>query len=254
MPRTGVGRVSDRYHDGFFDRLEEIALRSAREVVPMLVELVGPSSVVDLGCARGAWLRVFRENGVDDVIGVDGSYVDTDKLMIPKDRFHAADLGGGVRLERDFDLAMSVEVAEHLPEAAADSFVDSLVALAPVVAFSAAVPGQGGRGHVNEQWQGYWAEKFERCGYLTVDALRRRLWSREVVQSYYAQNLLLYVREDVLVRHEALRRERERTEVAQLDLVHPSLYLRRTQLSTRKLARLLRRDVLDRVRRSLGRG
>ena len=92
------------------------------------------------------------------------------------------------------------------------------------------------------------------AGILTVDALRRRLWDREVVQSYYAQNLLLYVREDALARHEALRRERERTDVAQLDLVHPSLYLRRTQLSTRKLARLLRRDLLDRLRRSLGRG
>jgi SAM-dependent methyltransferase len=213
----------------------------------MLVELVGPSSVVDLGCARGAWLRVFRENGVDDVIGVDGTYVDTEKLMIPKERFHAADLGGGVRLERDFDLAMSVEVAEHLPEAAADGFVDSLVALAPVVAFSGAVPGQGGRGHVNEQWQSYWAGKFERRGYLTVDALRRRLWDRDVVQSYYAQNLLLYVREDALARHEALRREQERTDVGQLDLVHPSLYLRRTHLSTRKLARLLRRDLLGRL-------
>lgn len=241
--------MSGRYHDGFFDRLEEIALRSAREVVPLLIELVRPASVVDLGCARGAWLRVFRENGVDDVVGVDGAYVDTAKLMIPRDRFHPGDLGAGIRLERAFDLAMSVEVAEHLPEASADRFVDSLVRLAPVVAFSAAIPGQGGRGHVNEQWQGYWAEKFAQRGYATVDALRRRLWSREAVQPYYAQNLLLYVREDAVEEHPALREELGRTDMGQLDLVHPSLYLRRTQFSTRKLLRLLRRDLRRRVRR-----
>jgi SAM-dependent methyltransferase len=246
--------VSDRYHDGFFDRLEEVALGSAREIVPALIELVQPGSVVDLGCARGAWLRVFQENGVEDVFGVDGTYVDTEKLMIPKDHFQPADLGAGIRLPRQFDLAMSVEVAEHLPEASADGFVDSLVGLAPVVAFSAAVPGQGGREHVNEQWQSWWAGKFEQRGYLTVDALRRRLWSRDGVQPYYAQNLLLYVREDALSRYDALRRELERTEPGQLDLIHPSLYLRRTQLSTRKLVRLLRRDLLGRFRGGAGSG
>jgi hypothetical protein len=62
---------------------------------------------------------------------------------------------------------------------------------APVVLFSAAIPGQGGYGHVNEQWPGYWARMFDECGYGVSDALRWAIWNDERVEPWYRQNLLL---------------------------------------------------------------
>ena len=70
-----------------------------------------------------------------------------------------------------------LEVAEHIPPECADIFVESLTwGLAPVIMFSAAVPGQGGTLHLNEQWPAYWASKFAQHGYVLIDCLRPQLW------------------------------------------------------------------------------
>src|SRR4051812_21567636 len=68
------------YAPPFFAQLQAGALRSARAVVPALLELLHPSSVVDVGCGLGAWLAVCREMGVQDVLGVDGGYVERSQL------------------------------------------------------------------------------------------------------------------------------------------------------------------------------
>ena len=128
---------------------------SAKEVVPHILELLRPESVVDVGCGVGSWLAVFREHGIEAFLGVDGAYVDGDLLQIPLEKFLPPDLSKPLQLDRRFDLAVSLEVAEHLPEECAATFVASLVALAPVVAFSAAISHQGGHQNVNEQWPGH---------------------------------------------------------------------------------------------------
>jgi SAM-dependent methyltransferase len=144
------------YTSEFFRAKTEGSLRSARTVVPIVMELLKPGSVVDVGCGRGTWLSVFAEHGIADVVGVDGDYVDRRTLLIPPDRFVAHDLTTPLRLHRTFDLVVSLEVAEHLPVACAGEFVASLTSLGSAVLFSAAVPGQGGTHHVNERWQDYW--------------------------------------------------------------------------------------------------
>jgi hypothetical protein len=103
--------------------------------------------------------------------------------------------------------------------------VDSLVHHAPVVLFSAAVPFQGGEGHVNEQWPQYWASLFHERGFRVVDCLRREIWSHPAVNWWYAQNLLLFVEAEHLQRHPRLLAEHARTSVRQLALVHPRSYL-----------------------------
>lgn len=92
---------------------------------------------------------------------------------------------------------LCLETAEHLPPERADSFVEDLVKLAPVVVFSAAIPGQGGTDHLNEQWPEYWAQRFRKLSYVVVDTLRMRFWSNEAMSAMYAQNSILYVRKDV---------------------------------------------------------
>jgi SAM-dependent methyltransferase len=192
---AGSLRQAAEYFDGdYFSWQGERAATSAAAVVPLLLELVGPASVVDVGCGSGGWLQVFAEHGVTDVVGVDGPYIDRSSLRIPADRFVAMDLEHPEPLDRTFDLALSLEAAHYLSEDAAPRLVSLLAGLAPVVVFSAAIPGQpGGPGH-NPQWPSYWADLFAAHGFDCHDVLRPRLWERVGVDWWYAQNALLLAR------------------------------------------------------------
>ena len=86
------------------------------------------------------------------------------------------------QINRRFDLVMTLEVAEHLPDTAAANFVESLTQLGPVILFSAAVPFQGGTGHVNEKWPDYWANLFSKHAYVPIDCIREKVWNNPDVQ------------------------------------------------------------------------
>jgi SAM-dependent methyltransferase len=185
-----------RYFDSaYFAWQADRAARSAREVVPLLLELVAPKSVVDVGSGPGAWLQVFTEHGVADVVGIDGDYIDGATLRIPADRFIAADLAALPELPRTFDLALSLEAAHYAPESAAAGIVDALTSYAPVVYFAAAIPGQPGGPTLNRQWPRYWSDLFAAREYRCADVLRAQLWERDGVDWWYAQNGLLFLRE-----------------------------------------------------------
>jgi len=217
--------MNQPYSADFFAAHQDGARRSARVIVPLVLQLVPARSVIDIGCGQGTWLSVFAECGANDIHGIDGEYVDPGQLEIPVDRFHGQDLSLPLAVQRTFDLAVSLEVAEHLPEAASDSFVASLTRLAPVVLFSAAAPYQGGRNHVNEQWPAYWAERFAAQGYLPIDCIRRRAWGNTDVEWWYAQNTFLYAERGRLQRDPGLTREYEAAGPAALPLVHPRRYV-----------------------------
>lgn len=178
---------------------------SAAVVVPHLLRLVAPQSVVDVGCGLGAWLAVLAEHGVEDVHGVDGPWVDAHLLEIPAAAYEAVDLHEPLALGRRFDLALCLEVAQLLPPAVADQLVRSLVGLADVVVFSAAIPGQGGIGHVNEQWPRHWAGLFASHGYVATDPIRARVWDEPDVKWWFAQNTACYVAAAALERYPALQ-------------------------------------------------
>ena len=229
-------RDGDVYTKDFFAQLREQSRRTAEVVVPLVLDLASPRSVVDVGCGTGTWLTVFLEHGVSDVFGVDGAYVDERALEIPRERFLAHDLRRPLELDRRFDLVVSLEVGEHLRPEHAETFVASITALGPIVLFSAAIPGQGGTAHVNEQWPAYWAQLFAARGFVHVDCLRRRLWHDEAVAPWYAQNALLYVASDQLGREEALARLHDPREPAPLALVHPTRYLEWVEWARRHAA------------------
>ena len=203
------------FYTAKFYRELESTRQSAAEIVPIIIELLKPSSIVDIGCGSGHWLAAAAELGVTDFLGVDGDWVNESQLGIPAKKFIAHDLSTPLNLDRRFDLALSLEVAEHLSEAAAGTLVQNLCSAADTVVFSAAIPGQGGRHHINEQWPAYWADLFHGCGYQCYDVLRPRIWNNPRIAWYYAQNCMIFSRTHVLSLGEAGQ---------PLSLVHPTLW------------------------------
>jgi SAM-dependent methyltransferase len=216
---------SKHYTKSFYERLRDGATRSAEVVVPLVLEFLPINSVVDVGCGDGSWLATFQKLGMADILGMDGDYVERDLLQIPPELFCSMDLTKPFHLDRSFDLAVSLEVAEHLPAECASSFVKSLTRLAPLVLFSAAIPHQGGDNHINEQWPDLWARLFRECGYLPVDFIRKRVWQNDSVDFWYAQNSLLFAEESLIASNPFLTAEFERTNPNQICLVHPQQYL-----------------------------
>jgi SAM-dependent methyltransferase len=217
-------QLGSTYDAEFYEELDAQVRGSAEVIVPIVVELLRPSAVLDVGCGRGTWLRVFARCGVEQIVGLDGRHISADDLEIPADAFVGCDLTQPFDLGRRFDLAVSLEVGEHLPADVAPVFVDSLVKHAPAVLFSAAIPFQGGAGHVNEQWPSYWTDLFSAHRFVPVDVVRGPVWSDTRVAFWYAQNTILYVDEH----HVRIGELREHASRAgrPLDLVHPALHTR----------------------------
>jgi SAM-dependent methyltransferase len=243
--------MGTQYDQNFFSTQSAWSFPSASAVVPIVSELVPIKSVCDVGCGIGTWLRVWKELGLEDIYGIDGGYVDRAQLMIDPSDFHAHDLTQRVSIDRQFDLAMSTEVAEHLPPERASSFVEDLTKLAPLVLFSAAIPMQGGVNHINEQWQDFWAEIFSRYNFEVFDVLRPRIWNDHRVARWYRQNAFLYCRRDSIHRFPRLA---SATSKLPLSVVHPKQYIdSRNEIDTRTALRLTGKAVARAIKRRLGR-
>lgn len=207
------------HHD---DRLA--SLKSAEIIVPVINELIKPKSVVDLGCGSGSFLYAFKQNGVKQVLGLDGKWANLSliKKYLNEEEFAYVDLEQFSVEGRRFDLAINLEVAEHLSAASADQHVENLTKLSDIILFSAAIPFQGGQNHINEQWPSYWADKFRKHDYLFLDLLRPIFWGNELVEYWYQQNIFLVVKKGYCLDAGILNKFRNSNVV--MDCVHPAVY------------------------------
>jgi hypothetical protein len=179
------------YDDAFFVDVEATSVASARRVVPVAVAGWRPASVIDVGCGEGIWAAVFEAEGVP-AVGVDGAYVRPERRLV--DRYVAWDLREPLPALGRYDLAVCLEVAEHLPAASAGTLVAGLAGLADRILFSAAVPGQGGTDHINEQPHEYWIERFVAAGFQGDVAWREQFAADEDVAWWYRQNMIVFER------------------------------------------------------------
>ena len=218
-----IEKRTEPYTSEFYQNKKTETRISAEAVVSLIRDWVTPTSVIDLGCGIGEWLAVFNEAGVQEISGVDGCWVPQDQLLIPRHAFTEHDLTISYIAQRRYDLAISLETAEHLPLASSQSLVGSLTDLAPIVLFSAAIPDQAGANHINCQWPSYWANLFAQCSYKFIDALRPRIWEDSRVAWWYRQNLMMYVHEEELKRRPNLAAFHHCQSEKPLPLVHPEM-------------------------------
>jgi hypothetical protein len=220
--------MQDYYTDDFYKLLRKHSQQAAEEIVPLVLNLISCNYVIDVGCGDGTWLQVFKAHGVKEILGIDGDYVNENTLLLAKENFIAFDLKNPLQINKQFDLVISLEVAEHLPIECAEIFVESLTSLGPVILFSAAIPYQGGNNHINEQWPDYWASLFQERDYVAVDCIRKKIWHKKNIISWYKQNLLIFAKRDYLETNFLLKREFDNsktTELSWLSIVHPTVYL-----------------------------
>jgi SAM-dependent methyltransferase len=208
------------YDQSFYSDRRTRTLQAARTILGALPASIARRSVADIGCGTGTWLAAALETGSSEAIGIEGDWVSPEMLDDPRIAFHPRDLEQ-VLPPLKVDLALSLEVAEHLSPARAGSFVAELAAMAPAVLFSAAIPGQGGVGHRNEQWQSYWAEKFERSGMAAFDVIRPAIWTDSSIPAWYRQNTILYLDAELAAASGLIP-----TRIGLLDRVHPEFWNR----------------------------
>jgi SAM-dependent methyltransferase len=230
---------------------------SAHVIIPLLKSMIEVGSVLDVGCGDGRWLACFQSSGVSTICGVDGAWTDQTRLLISKHDFKVQDLSKPFDIGQRFDLAMSLEVAEHVASEFSQQFIENLTRHSDTVLFGAAIPFQGGFRHINERWPSYWVNLFDSQGYKCFDPVRSQIWSREDVSVWYRQNMLLYVKRE---RHDLKSRIRNyldsnRVNEMPIDVVHPERYQAIASYSQialkplmRKLPRLTARRLWDVVR------
>lgn len=165
----------------------------AKEIIPFLRQHFNINSIIDIGCGRGGFLKAAVEIGIDNVIGVDGNYVKN--LIMPKERFIAWNLEEEFKYSRKMDLVVSLEVAEHIGEQYAYTFINTLINLGDLILFSAAQKGQGGINHVNEQPLSYWESKFKKKGFIKhSNIINDFIKDKEHISQWYRKNSILYIK------------------------------------------------------------
>jgi SAM-dependent methyltransferase len=174
-------------------------------------------TLVDFGCGRGTWLETALNRGAQSVLGLDTHALENETLQIP---VRYVDLSKQVQLETKYDYAICLEVAEHLPIESAPTLVRSLCNAASIVLFSAAIPGQGGMYHLNEQPPQYWSELFFEHDFECYD-FRSLFWNDPLIQPWYRCNTLVFAHKGASSQLGALTQHRVQHP---LHLVHPDIF------------------------------
>jgi SAM-dependent methyltransferase len=210
------------FNSGYYQSFSDASAASARIVVPYLMALFGPTSVIDVGCGSGHWLDAFGALGVERLVGLDIGEVPEGDPAVRNHWLRKTDLSKPFGMAERFGLALSIETLQYLPEAREEGFIKDLAALAPIVVFSTSVPMQQwpAPGDPIERWQGYWPPLFADNGFRVCDVVRQKFWDDPQVGWWYRQNLLVYISDQLLLERAELRPLTKG--IGRLSMVHPA--------------------------------
>ena len=184
------------YDDDFYSDRNKETEYSSKAILCIIKEFFGSiGSVADFG-GVGTFLKtahgVFGINW-DHIALFEGDYIKTQWLQVPYSCYNPVNLEERIMTDRKYDLCICLEVAEHLSEKRANSFVADLCEISDLILFSAAVKGQGGIHHVNEQELKYWIDKFSILNYRAFDIIRPRIQYDEKILWWYRQNCIVFI-------------------------------------------------------------
>jgi SAM-dependent methyltransferase len=182
------------YSSSYFE--EAVFDTDYQKIAECILHLYSPKRVIDVGCGPGKLSQRFAEAGIE-VTAVDGFA--SPAFTHANISFTRVDLNSRdalMRLEQmgPFDLAVCLEVAEHLAPSVSSTLISVLTKLAPVVVFSAAVPEQGGHGHINLKSRELWHQEFVNNRFHCADRVRVLLRGEATVAAWYRLNIVDYVR------------------------------------------------------------
>jgi len=240
--------IYSKLHGNQLNRDRDMNTHSAEAILRIAFEYIQAKSMLDIGCGLGTWLHVGQEMGLE-VAGIEGPWCEIDKLEVDKSLVTITDLEQPIDLGRKFDLAISLEVGEHLSIEAAPNLVKALTSHADQIIYSAAIPLQGGHHHVNEQFPGFWVELFAAEGFLPVDLFRAVIWTDSSIHWWLRQNTILFAKPEIIDANPRLKAESMVNRP--LDLVHPEVYFRvfnALQHQMRQLQDVLLKSGLAKIR------
>src|SRR5271165_995678 len=197
----------------------------------ILDRLLRIDSLLDLGCGIGTWMEAALIKPGREIVGIDLETFAPNELLVPASAIINATLDQPIDLHRRFDIVLCLETAEHIEPEGAAAVVSNCVRHSDVILFSAAIPGQGGLHHVNEQPPEYWQRLFDQAGYDVLDIIRPLIWYHTGIPAWYRQNMLLFVNRKACSTIEFLRSEANKIPIP-LHRAHPDHF----QWQARELA------------------
>lgn len=232
-----------RYPSAWHASFADVTSNSARLILSFLQNFVRLDSMLELGCGEAHWSANALSLGTQTVCAVDGPWNNKERLNVASSQYIEAEINRNFNVPGKFDMAICLEVAEHVDMNFATKTVSILSEASDVVLFGAAIPYQGGFGHINEQWPSWWNEKFLLAGFRPYDVIRPKFWNHPDIHYWYKQNTILYIREGAknidLEKLSSLKDWGNGEYV--MDIVHPEKFLSVASYSEVSILRFLKK-------------
>ena len=239
----------------FYDKRDALTRNAACKILEIVKNQFGTfNSVVDVGCGVGTWLSVAEiKFGAKKIKGIEAEWIKNIEVFpIDKNLIQVQNLESKWELTDLYDLGICLEVAEHLTEEGGFELVRNLANHCQLILFSAAIPNQGGNGHINEQWPAYWQSEFAKYGMEAVDSLRPIIWADDSIPWWYRQNTIIFTNSqnvDTFYSKMSSNRELRLNQAAPLIIQNePVIIYKNKELAIKEIFRILLKKATHRFK------